>query len=77
MRAGENLAAEPIKRPIVLINVKIGEKIRAIPVNLTNRKRFNYPLLLGRDAIIAFNGLVDPSHAFMMRTEKVEKNEVK
>lgn len=77
VRAGENLAAEPIKRPIVLINVKIGEKIRAIPVNLTNRKRFNYPLLLGRDAIIAFNGLVDPSHAFMMRTEKVEKNEVK
>lgn len=79
VRSGENLATqvEPIKRPVVMIRIKIGEKIRAIPVNLTNRKRFNYPLLLGRDAIIAFNGLVDPSHAFIMRTEKVEKNEVK
>lgn len=80
VRAGENGSATsnnaPIKRPVVLMNIKIGDKVRKIPVNLTNRKRFNYPLLLGRDAIIAFDGLVDPSHAFLIKTEKVEKNEV-
>ena len=81
VRAGEHLATQsrigPIKRPVVLMNIKIGKKTRKIAVNLTNRNRFNYPLLLGRDAIIAFDGLVDPNHAFMIRTKKVEKNEVK
>ncbi|WP_058441349.1 ATP-dependent zinc protease [Legionella brunensis] len=77
VRAGEHSSLqhhiEPIRRPIVTIKVKIGDKIRTIPVNLTNRKRFNYPLLLGRDAIIAFDGLVDPQHAFLVKTQKVEK----
>lgn len=81
VRAGENLSPQgkisPIKRPVVLMRVQIGDKIRNIPVNLTNRKRFNYPLLLGRDAIIAFDGLVDPSHAFLIKTKKVGTNEVK
>lgn len=84
VRAGEHASIphhiEPIKRPVVIMRIKIGDKIRTIPVNLTNRKRFNYPLLLGRDAIIAFDGLVDPSHAFTIKTdntEKLKKNEVK
>ncbi len=81
VRAGEHLSpqgkTEPIKRPVVLMSIQIGDEMRTIPVNLTNRKRFNYPLLLGRDAIIAFNGLVDPSHAFLITAKKVEKNEVK
>lgn len=64
VRAGEST---PIKRPIVLMNVKIGDITNTIKVNLTNRKRFNYPLLLGRDAIIAFSGLVDPSAAFLLK----------
>lgn len=57
----------PIRRPVVLINLKLGDKVRSIRVNLTNRKRFIYPLLLGRDAIIGFNGAVDPALTF---TEK-------
>jgi len=80
VRAGEHLPppqTESIKRPVVLMNIQIGKNTRKIVVNLTNRKRFNYPLLLGRDAIIAFNGLVDPSHAFLIKTEKLKKNEVK
>ncbi|MCA0404120.1 MAG: RimK/LysX family protein [Proteobacteria bacterium] len=68
---------EPIRRPVVLMRIQIGDVVRDIAVNLTNRKRFNYPLLLGRDAIIAFNGLVDPSQAFLLRTENLKKNEVK
>lgn len=81
VRAGEHSSSQdstaPIKRPVVLMRIQIGDKIRSIPVNLTNRKRFNYPLLLGRDAIIAFDGLVDPSHAFLIKTKKVGKNEIK
>ena len=80
-REGENSSSKNVsvslKRPVVLMSIQIGEKVRKIPVNLTNRKRFNYPLLLGRDAIIAFDGLIDPSHAFLIKSEKVRQNEVK
>lgn len=80
VRAGESLIKgikpEPIKRPVVMIRIKIGEKERMIAVNLTNRKRFNYPLLLGRDAIKSFDGLIDPGVAFTLRNEKAEKNEI-
>lgn len=81
VRAGENALPQnktaPIKRPVVAMTLQIGNQIHKIPVNLTNRKRFNYPLLLGRDAIIAFNGLIDPSHAFLIKSAKVKENEVK
>ena len=43
----EILAHAPIKRPVVLLNLQLGDKVRTIKVNLTNRKRFIYPLLLG------------------------------
>lgn len=66
-----------IRRPLVKMRIKIGNKERTIAVNLTNRKRFNYPLLLGREAIKAFNGLVDPSRTFLIKTAKLQKNEVK
>lgn len=52
---------EHIKRPVVWMNIKLGGQERKIRVNLTNRANFMYPLLLGRQAIVAFNGLVDPS----------------
>jgi len=32
-----------------------------IEVNLIDRSRFLYPMLIGRDAIIAYNALIDPS----------------
>ncbi len=71
-RAGEHtLPAQAgyLKRPVIKMRIKIGDKICSIAVNLTNRKRFNYPLLLGRDAINSFNGLVDPSKAFKIKIE--------
>jgi hypothetical protein len=77
VRSGENgtelLPHAPIKRPVVLVNLQLGDKVRAIKVNLTNRKRFNYPLLLGRDAIIAFNGAVDPALTFTIKTQSSKK----
>lgn len=78
-RAGEKNQPiiEPIKRPVVRMRIQLGEKIETIRVNLTNRKRFNYPLLLGRDAIKAFKGIIDPSAAFLIKSSKSGKNEVK
>ena len=65
MRAGEAqiepLLKKSIKRPVVLMRVKLANQEQTIRVNLTNRKRFLYPLLLGREAIITFQGLIDPS----------------
>jgi len=46
---------------------------QSIKVNLTNRKRFIYPLLLGRDAIIAFNGAVDPALTFTLKNQGFKK----
>ncbi|MBI2785553.1 MAG: ATP-dependent zinc protease [Legionella longbeachae] len=63
----------PIKRPVVLLDLQLGDKIRTIKVNLTNRKRFLYPLLLGRDAIIAFNGAINPALAFTLKNQSFKK----
>lgn len=52
---------EHIVRPVVMMNIKLGHQERILRVNLTNRANFIYPLLLGRQAIVAFGGLVDPS----------------
>lgn len=65
MRTGENqinsLMRKSVKRPVVLMPIRLHNTEKMIRVNLTNRKRFIYPLLLGREAIIAFNGVIDPS----------------
>lgn len=60
----------PLKRPIVKMKVRLGNKEREILFNLTNRKRFNYPVLLGRDAIVAFDGLIDPAYAFILSKKR-------
>ena len=77
IRSGETqanpLLRKSIQRPVVLMRIKLGEKEQVIRVNLTNRKRFIYPLLLGREAIIAFDGLVDPSLKYTSKVVKMDK----
>lgn len=58
-----------IRRPVVLLKVKLGDKVKTIKVNLTNRKHFLYPLLLGREAIIDFDGVVDPALTFITNSQ--------
>lgn len=71
IRSGESriapISKTAIRRPMVRMKVQLGDQIREIRVNLTNRKRFNYPLLLGREALITFNGVVDPSLKFTLK----------
>ena len=74
VRAGEAridpLLKKSIQRPVVLMRIRLAGKERTIRVNLTNRKRFIYPLLLGREAIIAFDGLIDPSLKYTFKIDK-------
>lgn len=63
------LKTTAMRRPVVLINLKLGDKVRTLHVNLTNRKRFLYPLLLGRDAIIDFHGAVNPALTFTTKSK--------
>jgi hypothetical protein len=66
-----HIPSTAMKRPMVLLRVKLGDKVRAIRVNLTNRKRFLYPILLGRDAIIDFNGAVNPALTFTEKSKSL------
>ena len=56
-----------MKRPVVLMRIKLGNQEQTLRVNLTNRKRFIYPLLLGREAIVAFRGLIDPNLKYTIK----------
>jgi hypothetical protein len=51
------------RRPVVELEVCIGRKSRRVEVSLTNRRRFNYPLLLGRN-YLAGNALVDAGRTY-------------
>lgn len=77
LRSGEARVASVLKksmrRPVVRMSIQLGDKVRVIRVNLTNRKRFNYPLLLGRDALIAFGGVVDPALKYTIKKDPVGK----
>lgn len=69
-RSGERKAGlfqRHLRRPVVRLAVTIGHRTKEIEVNLANRKRFNYPLLLGREALITFNAAVDPRLTFTQK----------
>ena len=74
VRAGEaqmsSLLRRTIKRPVVLMKIRLDGKERLVRVNLTNRKRFIYPLLLGREAIISFDGIIDPNLKYTIASNK-------
>ncbi len=62
--AGTRLKKPFIRRPVVNMPLRLGGKVRTIRVNLANRRRFAYPLLLGREALVAFDALVDAEQKF-------------
>ncbi|GAB3381543.1 ATP-dependent zinc protease family protein [Azotobacter armeniacus] len=47
-------------RPVVELDFCMGDSLRTIEVNLTDRSAFQYPLLIGSDALARFGALVDP-----------------
>lgn len=46
-------------RPVIELQVCMGKAIRTIEVNLTDRSAFQYPLLIGSEALKKFDALVD------------------
>ena len=48
-------------RPVISLDICMGESLRTIEVNLTDRSAFQYPLLIGSEALKRFDALVDPS----------------
>ena len=48
-------------RPVIALNICMGTALRSIEVNLTDRSAFQYPLLIGSEALKRFDALVDPS----------------
>ncbi|QIH07200.1 MULTISPECIES: ATP-dependent zinc protease [unclassified Pseudomonas] len=54
---GKNYTA----RPVIALQVCMGSALRSIEVNLTDRSAFQYPLLIGSEALKRFDALVDPS----------------
>jgi hypothetical protein len=48
-------------RPVIKLDLCMGTARRTIEVNLTDRSAFQYPLLIGSDALTRFGALVDPS----------------
>lgn len=57
------------RRPVVKIPVCLGKKMEIIEVSLTDRSHFNYPMLMGRNAMEIFEVLIDPSLTFTVKPE--------
>lgn len=57
-------AAAPTKRPVVDLELCLGNVKRTVEVNLTDRSSFNYPLLIGSKALREFGAAVNPARRF-------------
>lgn len=57
-----------IKRPVILLGLCIGNVYREEKVNLSDRKNFVYPVLVGRNYLGGYF-LVDSAHKFTVKPE--------
>ena len=57
---------EPVsaKRPVVGLEMCLGDVKRTVEVNLTDRSSFNYPLLIGAKALREFGAAVNPARRY-------------
>lgn len=59
--AEENVGKKYERRSVVRILACLDGRAQKIEVNLADRSRFAYPMLLGRSGIVDFDAVVDPS----------------
>lgn len=52
------------ERPVVEMQLCIGDQLRETEVNLTDRSHFRYPLLIGATAIRDLEAAIDPSQKY-------------
>jgi hypothetical protein len=55
---------EPAKRPVVDMELCLGNEKRTVEVNLVDRSHFNYPLLIGAKALREFGAAVNPARRY-------------
>jgi len=55
---------DPVKRPVVDLELCLGDKKRTVEVNLVDRSHFNYPLLIGAKALREFDAAVNPARRY-------------
>ncbi|GFM80901.1 hypothetical protein PSCICN_15930 [Pseudomonas cichorii] len=55
---------DPTKRPVVDLELCLGNKKRTVEVNLVDRSHFNYPLLIGAKALREFDAAVNPARRY-------------
>ena len=60
----EGDAPEISKRPVVDLELCLGDVKRTVEVNLVDRSSFNYPLLVGSKALREFKAAVNPAKKF-------------
>ncbi len=70
-RGGEEATQE---RPVVTMDVRIGKVDQRIDVNLTDRRDFEFPILIGRNFLDGI-ALVDVSRSYIQEPQKSEKSE--
>ncbi len=62
--------ATPSERPVIELDVCLGDVERTVEVNLTDRSHFNYPLLIGASALSEFDAAVNPAQRFTASTPR-------
>ncbi|MHC6223581.1 retropepsin-like aspartic peptidase RloA2 [Pseudomonas sp. X10] len=60
----ERESPEVARRPVVELELCLGDIKRTVEVNLTDRSSFNYPLLIGAKALREFKAAVNPARKF-------------
>lgn len=63
-RSGELTSPEAetsAERPVIELDICMGDQKRKLEVNLTNRSHFTFPILIGKIGLTKFQAIVDPS----------------
>lgn len=62
-----------MRRPYVMMNIRLGKYTVQGEVNLTDRSHFNYPLLVGRNMLSGYF-TVDSQKTYLLKTKCVKDN---
>lgn len=63
-------AEEYSTRPVVEMELCLGEHSGTVEVNLTDRTSFDYPLLIGTTAMKTFDAMIDPALSYEAGTPR-------
>jgi len=68
-------ASSNYRRPVIKMDLCIGNAEKVVEVNLTNRENFKYPFLVGASTLAEFGLIVDASSANIINQQCAAKKE--